>query len=340
MPRIDTDRARRFALAVLLLAGCGDRKQDSAPEPAPRKVAPAQPARIACDPTAGNVCAGDSVVECTAAGELGRTIQQCKDGCKQAVCVDTCAVQGVELIYVVDDNNTLMSFDPKRLPNDAFHTVGALACETRGRPFSMAVDRRGIAWVIYDSGNLYRVSIIDGHCAPSRYERSGDAPVVFGMGFASDGPKSERETLFVAAGDQSHRFARLDVTRDVPELVPLPDLPAQPENNPELSGTGDGKLFGYFPDKGLGFVQEIDRTTSRLAGKRWNLRGGSREIEAYAFAHWGGVFYVFATTDDGSSQVHSVNRATGAYKLEVAKLSTRIVGAGVSTCAPLLERVP
>ena len=340
MPRIDTHRARIVACAVLTVAGCGERKQDLVPEPT-RKPAPEQrPARIGCNPAAGNVCAGDSVVECTPAGELGRTLQQCKDGCRQAACIDTCAVHDVELIYVIDDENHLMSFDPKLLPGDPFHTVGTLVCESPGRPFSMAVDRRGIAWVIYDSGNLYRVSIIDGHCAPSRYERSGDAPVVFGMGFASDGPKSDRETLFVAAGDQSHRFARLDTAPDVPELRSLPNLPAKPDHNPELSGTGDGKLFGYFPDNGLGFVQEIDRTSSRLVGKRWKLRGGTAEVEAYAFAHWGGVFYVFATTDDGISQVHSVNRTTGAYKLEIAKLPSRIVGAGVSTCAPLLERVP
>lgn len=330
-----------LALALLVLAGCSEKKQDAVPAPTPHRmeVGP-DPIRKGCTPAGGNVCNGDAVVECTAAGELGRTLQQCKDGCKQAACVDTCAVHDVELIYLIDEANNLMSFDPKRLPGDPFHTVGKLICETRGRPFSMAVDRRGIAWIVYDSGNVYRVSIIDGRCTPSGFHNEEGAPLVFGMGFASDGPKSERETLFIAAADKTHRFGQLDTTPDVPRLVALPNLPAKPDQNPELSGTGDGKLFGYFPEAGLGFVQEIDRKSARLVGKRWPLRGKSAEVEAYAFAHWGGVFYVFASTGDGVSQVHSVNRTTGAYKLEIPNVPTRIVGAGVSTCAPLLERVP
>ncbi|MEO7096615.1 MAG: hypothetical protein ABI175_25380 [Polyangiales bacterium] len=333
MPRTDLAVA-----ALLVLAGCSERKQDAAPVPPP-PTKRTEPIRQKCDPTGGNVCAGDSVVECTGAGVVGRTVQQCKDGCRQAACVDTCAVHDVELIYVIDVDNNLKSFDPKRLPDDPFHTVGKLDCET-GRPFSMAVDRRGVAWVVYDSGKLYRVSIIDGHCGPSGYEREDAASLVFGMGFASDGPKSDRETLFVASGDESHGFGRIDTSADPPKLVALPDLPAKPDQNPELSGTGDGKLFGYFPDNGLGFVQEIDRATSRLVGKRWPLRGKSAHVAAYAFAHWGGVFYVFTSTTEGESQVHSINRTTGAYKLELATVPSRIVGAGVSTCAPLLERVP
>ncbi|MBK9033537.1 MAG: hypothetical protein IPL61_20110 [Myxococcales bacterium] len=62
-------------------------------------------------------------------------------------------------------------------------------------------------------------------------------------------------------------------------------------------------------------------------------------MSSYAFAHWGGVFYVF-TTADGTSSVHAVHMKTGAQEEVATDLPMRIVGAGVSTCAPLLERAP
>jgi hypothetical protein len=51
------------------------------------------------------------------------------------------------------------------------------------------------------------------------------------------------------------------------------------------------------------------------------------------------VFYVFFTVD-GSSSVHAVHMKTGKQERLLTKLPMVIVGAGVSTCAPLLERVP
>jgi len=52
----------------------------------------------------------------------------------------------------------------------------------------------------------------------------------------------------------------------------------------------------------------------------------------YAFAHWGGVFYIFVTSD--TSTVRAIDRKTGAYQLVLDNLPYRITGAGVSTCAP------
>jgi hypothetical protein len=74
-----------------------------------------------------------------------------------------------------------------------------------------------------------------------------------------------------------------------------------------------------------------------VRGKRLDVGDITGDIGAWAFAFWGGTFYVFATVGDNST-VRSVDRATGKHALVLQHLAQRIVGAGVSTCAPLMER--
>jgi hypothetical protein len=54
---------------------------------------------------------------------------------------------------------------------------------------------------------------------------------------------------------------------------------------------------------------------------------------AYAFAFWGGDFYVFTGTE-GTTTVTKWDPAAGTESFH-ATLPATIVGAGVSTCAPL-----
>ena len=326
---------------VLCLVACSGREPDSKgssrappPERATKPAPEAQPAR--CDPAQPRFCVDDEVVECGSGGTPGKTLERCKAGCRNGVCSDTCAIKGVELIYVVDSDHNLLAFDPQLLPGDPFRTIGKLACETAGQPFSMAVGSDGIAWVLYNTGRIYRVSIIDAHC--SKAGDPEDGPDTFGMGFASVSPTEEK--LFVAASDGSKMLATLDTKSTPPAWTPIAKIAANQAQNPELTGTADGKLFGYFPeDVSGGFVQAIDPSTAKPTGSRMPLATPAGEIGAYAFAHWGGVFYVFATRNQTNS-VHAINRKTGKYSLVLERIPYEIVGAGVSTCAPELERVP
>lgn len=329
----------RWSLLLLVFVGCKAREPESAVA-----VPVAEPTRVVdavapvCKPEDGTFCAGDEVAECTGDGQRGRTVMSCKAGCKRGSCVETCAAKDVELVYVVDDANNLLSFDPRKLPQDPFAQVGKLDCDTRASPFSMAVDNRGIAWVLYDDGTLFRVSIIDAHCARKGHQVKG-APSQFGMGFVNAGAA---EALYVADDDDEDgkgQLAIVDTSGDVPTYTPVGKLLAQQSVNPELTGTADGKLYGYFPDPNRGFVSEIDRKTARAVGPRRQLPDIGR-VGAYAFAHWGGTFYIFAGKDAGFTAVHAIDRKTGAYRLIQDETQHRIVGAGVSTCAPLLERVP
>ena len=298
--------------------------------------APAAAPERRCEPGA-RTCVDDGVVQCRADGTLGDTLERCQGACRDGACAATCALQDVELVYVVDRINRLLSFDPRRLPEDPFRLVGTLACDPESTPNSMAVDRRGIAWLGYQNGLVFRASIVDGHCNKSGTKPRG-APRTFGMGFVTDGPRSTTEKLWVAGGveDPDRTLATLDTT--LWAWTPVGSL-TSPLANPELTGTSEGKLFAYFPSPGRGFVQELDRKTAAATGTRWAIPGAPLDVQAYAFAHWGGVFYVF-TTADGVSSVHAIHKKSGKVELVRDNLPYVIVGAGVSTCAPLLERVP
>ena len=68
--------------------------------------------------------------------------------------------------------------------------------------------------------------------------------------------------------------------------------------------------------------------------------GATPSVQAWAFAHWGGVFYIFATTTPGDpfppNSTLRTMKLDGTYKLEHERLPWVIVGAGVSTCAPFV----
>ena len=308
----------------------------------PRVEAEAPPPPIAAAPrcVGARTCVGNDLVACVG-GELGAVERTCRDGCTAGACLDTCAAQGVELIYGVDERQRLHSFNPRAVPGEEFREVGQVACAGGEWPFSMAVDRRGVAWVLYDGGSLHRVSIVDGRCLGSVATLPG-VPRRFGMGFVSDGPGAETERLYAAGYDEPRELGWMD-TAEVPlRWQTLGPRPRGWGQNPELTGTGDGKVYAYAPGgRGAGRVQRLDRTSGAPVGPAMTVGdGGERDVvRSWAVAHWGGSFYVFATVGS-DSRVYAVDGKTRASRLVRSGLPMRIVGAGVSTCAPLLEQVP
>ena len=330
-----TPGMRLVVLALLALLGCG--RGESDPDRARKQAAQIEPDER-CDPSQPKVCVGDYVVACEPEGKLGRRLRACREGCSDGACIASCETDGVELIYVVDAARNLLSFDPRKLPRDPFTLIGKLACgRAFGSPFSMSVDRRGVAWVLYDDGELYKVSIADARCSRSSFTPGSSGSSTFGMGFVTDEAGGKTEKLYIANNDSSHVLSTIDTTRAAPTASAVGRIDATDGQNPELTGTGEGKLFGFFPgSSGPSFVQEIDRKTGAPRGTRWNLGTDSLFITAYAFAHWGGTFYIFITAD-GTSSVRTINRKTGDYQTVLDHIPYRITGAGVSTCAPELD---
>ena len=58
---------------------------------------------------------------------------------------------------------------------------------------------------------------------------------------------------------------------------------------------------------------------------------------AWAFAFWGGDFWIFlAKGSETSTTVYQIDGASGAIKSTTPASGRLIVGAGVSTCAPVV----
>lgn len=299
-----------------------------------------------CNPAVGTACSGNDVVECNADGTLGERVTTCAGGtvCSGGQCGDSCAATGTNLIYVVDTSYVLHSFDPSQIGTGAgpFATIGELDCPGAGfldTPFSMSVDREGVAWILYSNGTLFNASIENAACSAS-----GVASIsgfdLYGMGFVTDAAGGDSEALWIASSTDGGCCGDLGVIRNG-TMSSVAGISANANMSPELTGTGAGQLFAFFPDAGAAFVQELSKTTGAVVGTKYGIGSlGTGQVSAWAFAQWGGKFYIFVSLADDfgfpiQSLVGELDPETGDYETVVADTGFDVVGAGVSTCAPV-----
>jgi hypothetical protein len=253
-----------------------------------------------------------------------------------------CEDAGTTLIYLVSAQNDLVSFDPS---DRTVRTVGKINCPAPPdtTPFSMAVSRTGTAYVVYTDGNLFRVSTKNASCTPTAFVPNQRGFGTFGMGFSAD-EATGVETLHIVEPsngfrldptdpDGQARLATIDTKSFALNIVGSlgPDVPRA-----ELTGTGDGKLFGVWltgTDKPGSVVAEIDKATGAVLST--DVAAAGRRNDGYAFAFWGGAFWLFTASNlEGPSDVHRFDPVTKTTTFE-GTVPGSIVGAGVSTCAPL-----
>jgi hypothetical protein len=238
-----------------------------------------------------------------------------------------------KLVYVVDSNNTFSQFDPA---TKTFHDLGTLSCPAQflATPFSMGVDRNTIAWVLYSSGELFRVDILTNLACTKTNWSSPSGLMQFGMGFSTDMAGGTTDTLFVAGGSgptqPTSTLAKLSTASMAASTV------GTVQGWPELTGTGSAELWGFFPDASNPRIEKINKT-SGAATTTYNESTIAGMPSAWAFAFWGGDFWVFLMrSTETSTTVYHVNGMTGAIVGTTPTNTRTIVGAGVSTCAPVV----
>lgn len=251
--------------------------------------------------------------------------------------------EAAKLIYVLSDANDLYSFEPQL---KQFKKIGPLGCNTTMQPNSMAVDRNATAWVNYvqsdgfedTAGALFKVSTADASCEPTSISL-GAGWYRLGMGFSSDGPGGVDETLFIAgtssplSGTPSPGLGKIDFKAQA--VVPIgPFSGALKDGNAELTGTGDARLFGFFTTTPVQ-VAEIDKASGAILNT--SALSQVETPSAWAFSFWGGDFYLY--TASGVSLSSNVTRYQITNQITdpayMTNIGFRIVGAGVSTCAPV-----
>lgn len=255
--------------------------------------------------------------------------------------IGTDCAEGARWIYVVDRDGTLRKFQPDTLE---FTTIGTLSCPAPAgnTPFSMSVDRDAKAWVLYTDGRIYHVSTTDASCTTTAFTPNQAGYENFGMGFVADAAGGSDETLFVAGGSSigmligdSAQLASINTSS-----LTLTPVGGTLGGWPELTGTGAGELYGFFPVTSpfsgeVTSVKRLDRSTGNPV-ETFNLSSlNTSGVSAWAFAFWGGRFYIFVEVDRGGTAVHRFEPSSGTFETVIGNTGYGIVGAGVSTCAPV-----
>lgn len=249
-----------------------------------------------------------------------------------------------QLVYVLSDENDLYSFQPGL---KEFKKIGQLGCNTAMQPNSMAIDRDATAWVNYVQGDLFgdsagevfRVSTTDASCEPSPAANLPADWYRLGMGFSTDGQDTEKESLYLTGTGQgfSPGLGKLDTASG--SLTPVGSFTGPlASENAELTGNGDGRLFGFFTTTPVE-VAEIDKTTGAILSS--TKLPAVETPTAWAFSFWGGDFYLYTAPDPTfepgrTTNVTRYRPSDGSVDPQyMVNIGFRIVGAGVSTCAPL-----
>lgn len=314
----------RTALAALLLAHCGESRLTFTDPPRDGGTTPADVVTPPAD----------------AAPSADVMAIPLRDSGINANCSEA-----AQLVYVLSDVGDLYSFRPNLRQ---FTRIGRLRCPTDMQPNSMAIDRNAVAWVNFVAGGLgdtagaiYRVNTTDATCTGDPPIRMPPGWLRVGMGFSTAGADTTEEALFVAGtsdpfGGASRGLGRFDISSQ--EIVPIGQFTAALRGqSAELTGTGDGRLFGFFTTTPVR-VAEIDKTTAAIVNSAPLTQ--VETPQAWAFSFWGGDFYLYTAGSvllGGSSNVTRYRPSDGSVDTGyMRQVGFRILGAGVSTCAPIL----
>jgi hypothetical protein len=279
-------------------------------------------------PTGGQVSDGGGS---TSPGSFGDA-QASTDGGISAECPS-----GNDLVFVATEERRLYSFNPTTA---AFTLLGLVDCAGGMYVNSMAIDRAGNAWINYGDGSLWESPTQNPTCMATGFKALQGGVSLFGMGFSAKTAGSTTETLYIddlSGGGLGYiDLSSMSLLRFGPFAGDLVDRDC------ELTGTGDARLFGFFAgspygDAGTTSVTQIDPVTE-AAMQSWPLPTVDTGSD-WAFAFWGGAFYLFTAdkynANDPYTTVTRLDPSTGNITALAQNIGFRVVGAGVSTCAPV-----
>ena len=303
------------ALSLLAVVSCGDAK--------PR-------AGTFDDGTSSTSSSSSGGSSSSSGGFGGTTTSSSSSGGAPSTCATA-----TTFVYVVSNDNELYRFEPDK---KMFTLIGKLSCPSGfgATPNSMAVDRSGTAWVNFSDGTLYAVSTTDASCKSTTFEPLQHGFQRFGMAFATNGANTDQETLYVVGIEDlatGKGLAKIDLTTMT--LTPIGDFSGSLKGQgAELTGTGDGRLYGFFTTQPNATLAQID--TGSGATSNVSVLDGVATGIAWAFSFWGGDFWFYTSQGEPSKVTRKAASADGSLSTAVASVGDfQIVGAGVSTCAPI-----
>jgi len=290
--------------------------------------------------TVGDTTIGDTTVGDTTDASGSSTGDTTTGGVEPA-----CACPDIEValddgIFVLSDNSELYKFYPE---TNQFEMLGAFKCGNASGTFSMAVDRLGFAWVMFSNplGKIWKLDVTNvANCSDPGYQPGQQGVNYFGMAFVSNSQFDQCDKLYgntfngfggFSEGPNFGDFLTVD-----PDTLVLNKVAKTTFNGAEMTGTGDGRVFmfgGANPAK----LVEVDKLTGQYL--EVTPLGGLELTNAFAFSFFAGDFYMFTESNNNpfvSKVTHYDYDGDKALTTVVQTAPIRIVGAGVSTCAPFL----
>jgi hypothetical protein len=161
----------------------------------------------------------------------------------------------------------------------------------------------------------------------------------FGMGFVSNSMEDECDFLYAHSWSGNGGFSECNGCADMGKIDAADDFSIEvlgdiDYDGGELTGTGDGRLYAFAGDPAK--LIEYDKSDASV-NDSWNLNLSL--TNAFAFAFWGGDFYFFTESggwgSDSKVTHFDFDDSQDIVDFDVAPI--RIVGAGVSTCAPTVQ---
>jgi hypothetical protein len=317
-----------WALLTTGTVGCGHAAHKSSGEAPTDAEAPADDAEVRVQTDA-------APVEDTGAPEQdsGTLIQEAAAPSPPGACA-----VGADLVYVASEERNLYAFDPAHV---SFTLLGNIDCANGMYVNSMAIDRNATAWINYDDGSLWKVDTQHPACTSTNFLPNQQGVSLFGMGFAAKSDGGAEDTLFIddlGGGGLGY----IDLTSMM--LMRLgPFTGGLVDHSCELTGTSTGNLFGFFEgsplgDAGAAAVAALDPNTEG-ATQQWPLPSIDTGSD-WAFAAWGGDFYLFTAdkydSNDPFTTVTRFRPGDGSVTVLAQDIGFRVVGAGSSTCAPVV----
>lgn len=265
---------------------------------------------------------GDS--ESDAGSSTGAPTQMCE-----------CAPGLDDGIFVLSDDAELWKFIPSDL---SFEMVGDVACDGQNSTFSMAVDRLGFAWIMFQNDAIWKVDITDTtNCVDPGYVPGQMGVNKFGMAFVSQSLQDPCDRLYgntwngqggFGEGEDIGTFLSVD-----PQDGTLSTIGPTDYNGAELTGTQDGRTFLFAGSPGK--LIEVDKATGQELD---STELGLNLTNAFAFAFFEGDFYFFTEANNNASRVDHLDPDTGEIDRIVQTAPIRVVGAGVSTCVSVVPQ--
>jgi len=250
-----------------------------------------------------------------------------------------CSGDASAVVYVLSNKNDLYGFAPDR---KTLTKIGTVACAPGQMPNSMAVDRKGTAWVNYLDGTLHGVSTTDASCIggaltlPPGWAQDG-------MAYVTSDAGPDLEHLYLAGSYASAAAGLGLINTTTGSLTPIGQYPGILHGvSAELTGTGDGRLFGFF-DLSPVSLAEIDRKSGAILSQTPLAGLALSSASSFAFSFWGGRFYFYTYPNAGSSSTNVAEYDPMSGSLDASFMTDIgfiVVGAGVSTCAPLVPPMP